>query len=50
MVEVAYGRWSFTRVSNYIALTGKVSLFWIGGRLWEVVAHGGSTVVLYFTH
>ena len=20
-------------------------MFWIGGRLWEVVAHGGSTVV-----
>ena len=50
MVEVAYARWSFTRVSNYIALTEKVSLFWIGGRLWEVVAHEGSTVVLYFTH
>ena len=22
-------------------------MFWIGGRLWEVVAHGGSTVITY---
>ena len=21
-----------------------ILVFWIGGRLWEVVAHGGSTV------
>ena len=53
MVAVAYGRWSFTtfttRGSNYIALSGKVSLFWIGGRFREVVAHEGSTLVLYFT-
>ena len=27
------------------ALTGKILVFWIGGRLWEVVAHGGSTVL-----
>ena len=25
-------------------LTGKNVVFWIGGRLREVVAHGGSTV------
>ena len=29
--------------SNWKALTGKVLVFWIGGRLWEVVAHGVST-------
>ena len=37
MVAVAYER-SF----NYRALTGNL-MFWIGGRLREVVAHGGST-------
>ena len=31
--------WSFTRDSNYRALTGKSLLFWIGDRLWEVVAY-----------
>ena len=35
----------FTRGSNCKALTGKILVFWIGGRLREVVAHGGSTVV-----
>ena len=34
-----------TTESNCEALTGKILVFWIGGRLWEVVAHGGSTVV-----
>ena len=47
MVAVAYRRWSFTRGSNCKALTGKILVFWIGGRLWEVVAHGGSTVYGY---
>ena len=45
MVAVAYRRWLFTRGSNCKALTGKILVFWIGGRLREVVAHGGSTVV-----
>ena len=36
MVAVAYRRWSFTRGSNCKASTGKLFLFWIGGRLWEV--------------
>ena len=43
----------FTRGSNWKALTGKVLVFWIashlymgGGRLQEVVAHGGATVLL----
>ena len=37
--------WLFTRRSNCEALTGKILVFWIGGRLREVVAHRGSTVV-----
>ena len=28
----------------YRALARKYLVLWIGGRLWEVVAHGGSTV------
>ena len=46
VVAVGYKRWSFTRGSNCKALTGKVLVheFWIGGLLWEVVPHGGSTV------
>ena len=39
VVEIAYKRWSFTRGSNWKALTGKVLVFWIGGFLWEVVAY-----------
>ena len=39
VVAVAYGRSSFTRISNCKALSGKVLVFWIGGRLWEVVAY-----------
>ena len=27
-------------------MIGKILVFWIGGRLWEVVAHGGSTVYI----
>ena len=34
-----------TRGPNCKALTLKILVFWIGGRLWEVVAHGSSTVV-----
>ena len=47
MVTVAYERWSFTSVEvlNCRALTGKVMVFWMGGHSWEVVAHGGSSVV-----
>ena len=37
-------RRSLTRGSNYRALAGKNLLFWIGGRLREVLAHGGSIV------
>ena len=36
---VPYERWSFTRGSNYRALTGESLVFWIGGRVWEVVAY-----------
>ena len=39
VVAVACRRWSFTRGSNYKSLAGKVLVFWIGGRLWEVVAY-----------
>ena len=39
MVAVAYRRWSSTRGSNYKALTGEILVFWIGGRLWELVAY-----------
>ena len=28
------------------SLTKKIWVFWIGGRLWEVVAHESSTVFL----
>ena len=48
VVAVAYERRSFTRYSNYRALTGKNLAFWIGRRLREVVAHRGSTVWLSF--
>ena len=34
----------FATGSNYRFLTGKNVVFWISGRLGEVVAHGGSTV------
>ena len=44
VVAVAYKRWSFTRESYCKALTGKILVFWIGGRLWEVVVHSGFTV------
>ena len=48
VVAVAFKRWSFTRGSNCKALTWKVLVFWIaiGCHLWEVVAHGGSTVTI----
>ena len=36
VVVVAYRRRPFI---------GKILVFWIGGLLWEVVAHGGSTVI-----
>ena len=47
MVAVAYRRWSFTRGTNRKALSGKILVFWIGGRLWEVVARGGWTVFVH---
>ena len=40
VVAVAcYKRWSFTRGCKCKALIGKVLVFLIGGRLWEVVAY-----------
>ena len=47
VVEVAYRRWWFTRGSYCKAFAGKMLVFWIVCRLWEVVVHGGSTL-LYF--
>ena len=44
-IAVAYKRWSFTKGSNYRALPGKILVFWRGGRLREVIAHRGSTVI-----
>ena len=44
VVAVAYRRSSFTRGSSCKALTGKILVFWIGGRLRELVVHGGSIV------
>ena len=52
VVAVAYERWSFKRSSNYRALTGKNLVFWIGGRLWEVVPYerwSHMEVRLYYT-
>lgn len=47
MVAVAFGRWSLTRGSDYRDMTGKVPMFCRirGGRIWEVVAYVGSTVL-----
>ena len=39
VVAVAYRRWLFTRSSTCKAFTRKVLVFWIGGRLREVVAY-----------
>ena len=39
VVPVAYRRWPFTTRSNCTALTRKILVFWIGGRLWELVAY-----------
>ena len=38
VVAVAYRRCSFITDSNCKALIGKILVFWMGGRLWEVVA------------
>ena len=39
VVAVAYRKWSFTTGSNCKALTEKIVVFFIVGRLWEVVAY-----------
>ena len=36
---VAHRKWSFTEGSNCEALNGKILVFSIVGRLWEVVAN-----------
>ena len=35
VVVVAFKRWS--RGSNFMTLTGKIVLFWMGNCIWEVV-------------
>ena len=45
--QVASGRGrlkSFTKSLTAVISLRKILVFWIGGRLLEVVAHGGSTV------
>ena len=39
VVAVAYRKWSFTTGSNCKVLTEKIVVFFIVGRLWEVVAY-----------
>ena len=47
VVTVSCRRWPVTRSSNCKALTGKVLVFWMSGRSWNVVAHEGSTVYIF---
>ena len=46
---IAYKRWSYTRGSKCKVLTGKNFVLWIGGRLWLVVPHAGSSIVITCT-
>ena len=39
VVAVADWRWAFTISSNCKDLTGKILVFWMAGRLWEVVIY-----------
>ena len=43
---VAYKRLrkSLSFQAQKVVAVAYILVFWIGGRLWEVVAHGGSTV------
>ena len=34
MVAVAYKRWTFTRGSNFKALSGEILVFLLGGHTW----------------
>ena len=36
---------AYTRGCNYRALTGKILVFWMGGRLWELVVLGSNSTV-----
>ena len=36
---------AYTRGCNYRALTRKILVFWMGGRLWEVVVLGNNSTV-----
>ena len=39
VVDDAYRRFLFTRGYNCKVLTGKVLVFWMGSRLWEMVTY-----------
>ena len=39
-VKVTYERCPFTKGSDCTDFNGKISVFWTGGRLWEVVSYG----------
>ena len=36
---------AYTRGCNYRALTRKILVFWMGGRLWELVVLGSNSTV-----
>ena len=39
-VKVTYERCPFTKGSDGRDFNGKISVFWTGGRLWELVSYG----------
>ena len=39
VIAVACYRWSFTSGSNYRLLSGKMLVFWIDVRFWELFAY-----------
>ena len=43
-IEPQSPRTTISNKLNYKALSEKNLVFWIGGRLWEVIAYGGSSV------
>ena len=45
-IRETHGQWLLMGGSNYTELTGEILVFWINGRLWEVTAEGGLTVLI----
>ena len=45
MVVVAYEKFLLIREVVTRALTGKILVFWMGGRLWELVVLGSNSTV-----